>query len=61
MLRLILNNAKRCNMKKENILIRSDLLITSKAVKIPIKDKKIKEDLSKKLSNMVNIYDFLVK
>lgn len=43
--------------ENKKILSRSDFLIVSKAVKIPIKDKRNKDDLSKKISEMVNIYD----
>lgn len=44
--------------KRKKILTRSDFFMVSKAVKIPVKNKKNKEDLSKKISEMVNIYDF---
>lgn len=44
--------------QRKKILTRSDFFMVSKAVKIPVKNKKNKEDLSKKISEMVNIYDF---
>lgn len=44
--------------KRKKVLARSDFFMISKAVKIPVKNKRNKEDLSKKISEMVNIYDF---
>lgn len=44
--------------KRKKVLTRSDFFVVSKAIKIPVKSKRNKEDLSKKISEMVNIYDF---
>lgn len=44
--------------KRKKVLTRSDFFAVSKAIKIPVKNKRNKEDLSKKISEMVNIYDF---
>lgn len=44
--------------KTKKVLARSDFFMISQAVKIPVKNKRNKEDLSKKISEMVNIYDF---
>lgn len=41
--------------KRKKNLTRSDFFMISKAVKV--KNKKEKEDLSKKISEMINIYD----
>lgn len=48
--------------KVNNILKRSDFLVKSKSFKVKIKDKdKEKENkvrLNKKISEMINVYDF---
>lgn len=44
--------------KRKKVLTRSDFFMISKAVKIPVKNKRNKEYLNKKISEMVNIYDF---
>lgn len=44
--------------KRKKLLTRSDFFVISKCIKIPNKDKKNKEHLNKKISEMANMYDF---